>query len=307
MADGVVGEAAEIGAEGLLRALLRLGANLLAVTEPAVKIRQRPARVGQADLERREPVEHATEDQMRRGDGGVEWIAEEIAQVEGREPLGADHAERMEQHGQTERGGALEDREEGRIGELPPADIGAHVDAADAGQSRGAIELGERPHLVLHRQHGAAHEAVGVGHVRRARGVVEGSGETSTGRAVRPVHHRNGEREGLNAHALAVHRADAQVQVPVARLERWGARGAEDDDGAPGVRAIHAGAERRAGFLDQPDEALRKEVRVDVDAEGSSHGSGFYSECTGDGSLKAGGTAGRLPPSREPSPSRRTP
>src|SRR6266542_1189667 len=147
VADGVVGEAAEIGAEGLLRALLRLGANLLAVTEPAVKIRQRPARVGQADLERREPVEHATEDQMRRGDGGVEWIAEEIAQVEGREPLGADHAERMEQHGQTERGGALEDREEGRIGELPPADIGAHVDAADAGQSRGAIELGERPHL----------------------------------------------------------------------------------------------------------------------------------------------------------------
>ena len=66
--------------------------------------------------------------------------------------------------------------------------------------------------------------------------------------------------------------ADAEIEVPVARLERRSARGADHEGGALRVRAIDAGAERRPRFLDDTHEGLGEEVRVDVDAEGLGHG-----------------------------------
>src|SRR6266568_959184 len=245
--------------------------------------------MGQAHLEFGQPVEDAAEDEVGGGDGGVEGITEEIAEVERLQALGAHDAKRMQEHGQAEGGRALEDRKELRIGQLAAAHVGAHVDATDAREPGRAIELFEGAQGILHGQHGAAHEPVRVRHVR---GVVEGGGETRPRRAVRPVHHRHGEGEGLDAHALAIHRADAKVQVHEARLERRRARRAEHDDGALGIAAVDPGAEGRARFLDEPDEGLWEEVRVDVDTRRSGHGSAFYSQCPGDGSLKADRDAG---------------
>src|SRR5262249_33238351 len=59
VADDVVGEAPEVGAEGLLRHPLRLGSHPLPVTEAAVQIRQRAAGVREADGQFGQPIEHA--------------------------------------------------------------------------------------------------------------------------------------------------------------------------------------------------------------------------------------------------------
>src|SRR3984893_4193301 len=99
VADDVVGEATQVGAERLLRALLRLRAHPLAVPEPAVQVRQRSARMGQAHLELGQPVEDAAEDEVGGGDGGVEGIAEEVGEVERLQTLGADDAKRMQERG----------------------------------------------------------------------------------------------------------------------------------------------------------------------------------------------------------------
>src|ERR1700693_1883612 len=88
VADDVVAEAAEIGAEGLLRPVFRFRPHALDVKEAAVEVRHGAARVGQAAFELRQPVEDASEHQVRGGDRGVEWVAEEVAEVEGRQPLG---------------------------------------------------------------------------------------------------------------------------------------------------------------------------------------------------------------------------
>src|SRR6266567_1731663 len=49
VADGVVGEAPEVGAERLLRHALRLGPHPLPVTQTPVQVRQRPAGMREAD------------------------------------------------------------------------------------------------------------------------------------------------------------------------------------------------------------------------------------------------------------------
>src|SRR5262245_63301955 len=112
MADDVVGEAAEIGAEGALRHALRLGPDALPVPEASVHVGHGAARMRQAHRELGETIEHAAEHQVRGSDGGVEGIAEKIAQVIGSESLATDHPQRMKEHGQAQGGRALEDAEE---------------------------------------------------------------------------------------------------------------------------------------------------------------------------------------------------
>ena len=240
-----------------------------------MQIGQGTAGVGETHGELGQPVEHTSEHEMGGGDGGVERIAEEIVQIVGSEPLRPDDPEGMQKHGQAQRGRSLEDGEEFRIGQLAAPHVGAHVYAADAGKLRRALELGEGAWPILKRHHGAAHEAIGVRDMRRARPVVPGGRQARAGGAVGPVHHGRGEGERLHGHALTIHGLDAETEVPVARVE-WGSPGAaHHEHGALRIRAVHARAEGGAGLFDHTDEALRKKVCVDVDAGGLDHRTGI--------------------------------
>src|SRR6266850_6207411 len=188
VADRVVREPSEIGVERTLRDALRLRPHLLPVGEPADEVRQGAAGMRQADLELREPVEHAAEDEVRGGDGGVERVAEEVVEVVAPQPVaGADHGERVQQDGQPPGLAGRENRREGRVRQLAPVDVGAEVDAADAGQRGRALELDERARRILHRQRRAADEAVGERAVGLAHGVVHGGGEAPAEVAVGPI------------------------------------------------------------------------------------------------------------------------
>ena len=112
--------------------------------------------------------------------------------------------------------------------------------------------------------------------MRRARGIVEGARELAPDLAVGPVDHGRGERERLDGDALAIHGAPAPVEVVVPRLEGRRAVGADQDRRPAGIGAIDTRAERRARLLDDVQEGLGKEMRVDVDGASVRHGSGFY-------------------------------
>src|SRR2546425_1257232 len=86
-ADRVVREAPQVRAERALGLVLVLGAHALAVLDAAGEIRDGAAGVGQHHVQPREAVEDAAEDEVRRGDGGVEGIAEQVVQVERLEPI----------------------------------------------------------------------------------------------------------------------------------------------------------------------------------------------------------------------------
>ena len=72
------------------------------------------AGVGEADLQLREPVEHAAEDQRGRGDGRLQRVADQIDQVVAGERLADAVVEGVEQDEGVERLRRLEDREERR-------------------------------------------------------------------------------------------------------------------------------------------------------------------------------------------------
>jgi hypothetical protein len=75
----------------------------------------------------------------------------------------------------------------------------------------------------------------------------------------------------VDLHALSAHRPDAAIEIPVRRVERHAdARPAHADQGAV-RRVVDPGPVRPALLLDEVEEALRKEVRVDVDAIGPRH------------------------------------
>src|SRR5215467_4963876 len=96
----------------------------------------------QAHREFGETIEHASEDQVRGSDGGVERIAEEVGEIVWSEPFAAHYPQWMEQHGQPQRSRTLEYGKEFGIRQLTPAHVGAHVDAVDARQGGGTLELG---------------------------------------------------------------------------------------------------------------------------------------------------------------------
>jgi hypothetical protein len=148
VADDVVGEATEIGAEGFLRHTFRLRPHSLSVTQASVQIRQGAARVGQAHRELGQPIEHAPEHQMRGGDGRVERIAEEIVQIVGSEPLRADDPEGMQEHRQPKRGRALEDgKNSGSDSSRPPTLVPCTHRGCRAASPRAPARRGRAVHL----------------------------------------------------------------------------------------------------------------------------------------------------------------
>ena len=98
MQDGVV-KVAQGDVLGLrLDVLLRLGAHLPAVLPARRLIGREAAAMRQHDLQFRMAVDHAAEIEAGRGNGGVERIADQIAEVIGLQPVGAGDVDRMDEH-----------------------------------------------------------------------------------------------------------------------------------------------------------------------------------------------------------------
>ena len=77
------------------------------------------AAVHREDLQLGMPLQHAVEDQVVQGDGGLERIADHVVEVEAREPLGVGEAVGMDDDERVELFGLLPERREVRLGELP--------------------------------------------------------------------------------------------------------------------------------------------------------------------------------------------
>ena len=101
----------------------------------------------------REVVEHAAENQAGGADRGLMRIPDEIGEMIFGHPLLAARRHRMQAERQLQRGAALVDRPEGAVVEIYAVDVQGHIDAAHAGQARGAFQLLDRKLRRLHGQH----------------------------------------------------------------------------------------------------------------------------------------------------------
>ena len=126
-------------------------------------------------------------------------------------------------------------------------------------------ELGDRRCREVHRQHREPDEAVRVAEVRRRGGVVVALGELLRERLVRPVDHRQRERQRVHRDALLVHRFQARIEIGEPRSQRVGCDRAGLEDDAPAVDVGDLAAAARALLAPQRDQLLGVEVRVDVD------------------------------------------
>src|SRR5262245_36125767 len=102
MADGIVGETAEVAQWRLLRRFALL-AHFPAVVDPADEIREGPSGMRQADVELGKSIEQPAKDQVGGGDCGIKRISQKVMQIVTRQPLGPDDIERMEKDRDSQR------------------------------------------------------------------------------------------------------------------------------------------------------------------------------------------------------------
>jgi hypothetical protein len=301
MRDGVIGEAAQIAARRL-RELLGFLAHLPAVIDAPDQDRQRATRMRQVDVQVGVAVEHAAEDQVARGDRGVERIAEQIGEIEALHALATDGLQRMQEHRQAELLDPREDRLEGRIVEIAVVDVGAHVDAAHARQLAHPVELVDGTLRVEHRQGRKHDETIRMRFVGFDGRIVPSFRQSMRQVGVGPVQHRRGQRERVHADALAIHVGEALLDVGEFFGQRPGrARRRLDHEGVVGRHDLEFEARSLAG--DEIEIGLREIMRVCVDGAdpGCGGGTGALCHCA----VRAGGKDGGGEPSLQDAPARR--
>src|SRR5579862_8809081 len=122
--NGVVEEAVEKRRRRMLHMHLRLRPHLPAVHPAAALVGNEAAAVRHDEIELRVPLQHAAENQAGAGDGGVEWIADQVAEIIGAQPVGAGDIAGMDHHEGVELFGRRPQRLKARIVEILAADIG---------------------------------------------------------------------------------------------------------------------------------------------------------------------------------------
>src|ERR1700719_2803145 len=96
--NGVVEEAIQIRRRRMFDMHLRLRPHLPAMHPAAALVRDEAAAVRHDEIELRVPLQHAAEDQTGAGDGGVERIADQVAEIIGPQPVGAGDIAGMDHH-----------------------------------------------------------------------------------------------------------------------------------------------------------------------------------------------------------------
>ena len=111
VADRVVIEAAQVIDRRVLD-VFQVGALFPAPVEPSDEPGKRASRVGQADNEPGESIEHTSEDEVRGGDRRLERVAEQVSEIVGAQTFVADHLDRVQKERQSARLDALIDGQE---------------------------------------------------------------------------------------------------------------------------------------------------------------------------------------------------
>src|SRR5690348_6996112 len=158
--------------------------------------------MGQADLELGVAVQHAAENEVAGGDGGIERIAQQVGKVKGLQALSADGGQRVQENGEAQGLDAGKNGLEQGIVEVVFVDVGAQIDAFDAGQLAGAVELVLGAVRIEHGQGDQGDQAVGIGLVGGAGAVVPGLAKIVRKVGAAPVAHGSGEGDGLHGDSL---------------------------------------------------------------------------------------------------------
>ena len=204
VADGVVMEAAQVGAGQLLH-MLELRAPPDAVVPSSSEPGKRATRVRQQDLQIREGVEHAPKNQAGRADRRFMRVTNEIGEMILAHSLLAARRHGMQAERQLQGSQALVDRPEGAVVEIHAIDVQGHVDAAHAGQARGAFQFLHRKLRRLHGQHDRAAQLVRMRLAGGRAGVVVGLRQLHAEAVRRPIHHRIGQGEDAQVDARLLH------------------------------------------------------------------------------------------------------
>ncbi len=224
------------------------------------------ARVGQHDFEPGKGIQHAAEDQIRSRDRGFMGIADQVAQVIVAHALDAARVYRVQAQRETLRLAFRIDRPEGLVVEVPAVDVHRHVHAADARQSRRALEFLDGEFGRLHGQRHRAAEALRVLRIGSGARIIVRPREPHAEFGRRPVDHGVGEREEAHIYACLIHGLHHIVEVHHVRREGGHERYTRDGDRAPAFFVLADFRAIGAGFaLEQLHPFGREPVRVYVD------------------------------------------
>src|SRR5882757_9645953 len=264
VADRVVIEATQVIDRRVLD-VLQIAALFPAPVEPSDEPGKRASRMGQADDEPGESIQHTPEDEMRGGDRRLERVAEQIREVVGTQTLVPDHLDRVQKKRQSARLDALIDGQERSVRQILSTNLGGYVEAAQAGQFRGALHLLQRERGLVHRQRREADEPLRMPLVCPGERIVVGLADALSQLSIGPVPHRLRQRQGVNLDTLFVHRCEPGVQVHELRSHGPGHQVAVLELRALALDHLVLEAVAGAVFRDQIEETLRKIMRVDVD------------------------------------------
>ena len=133
------------------------------------------------------------------------------------------------------------------------------------------MKLAQRGGGIRERERRAPDEAVRVGAVGLDQGVVEGPRQPGAELGRRPVGHGGRERQGVDLHALSVRPRTRRSRSQY--VESSGTPTPAPPTLIRGPCGVwwSAGPVRPTLLLDEVEEALWEEVRVDVDAVGPGH------------------------------------
>src|SRR6187200_3475059 len=108
------------------------------------------------------PLQYAVEDQVVQGDGGFEWIADHVVEIEPREPFGVGETVGMDDDERVELFGLLPERREIWLRKLSARDIGQDFHALHAERLHAAFELVRRFPAMDERDGAERDKAVGL-------------------------------------------------------------------------------------------------------------------------------------------------
>src|SRR5580698_4685605 len=121
--NGVVEEAVEIRRRRMFHMHFRLRPHFPAVHPSPALVRNEAAAMRHDEIQLRMSLQHAAEDQAGAGDGGVERIADQVAEIIGAQPVGAGDIAGMDHHEGVELFGRRPQRLKTRIVEILAADV----------------------------------------------------------------------------------------------------------------------------------------------------------------------------------------
>ena len=268
--DGVVAQAVEITLRRMFQMQFRLRPHLPAMHPAAALIGNEAAGMHHDEIERGITLHHAAEDQARRGNGGVERIADQVVEIIRAQPVGAGDIAGMDHHEGVELGGGRPDRLEARIVEILAVDVRGDHGAMQPELAHGAAQFVGRRLGRLHRQRGDAGETVGMLLAEpRDLVVLDGRGGDADGGVliIEPGLRRH--REQMHIDLGGIHVGEAALDIVAAARKRPVRHAGHFDHRIVVVIGGELEPELRDLLLQELDGRVGKDVGVGVD--GADH------------------------------------